>query len=187
MTEHGTTTPQDDRPLAIVISRYNRGVTDRLLDGAVAEAKRRGETEPGPAVIDAPGAFELAAIAARVAETGAYQGIVCLGCVIKGDTRHDEYINAAVANALADISVQSGIPAAFGVITAENAQQARDRAGGTKGNKGEEAMSALLDTLAAFDAIDAALEAGTPANVARTILGSPADKADASAGTEKHG
>lgn len=127
-------------------------------------------------MVDAPGAFELAALAARLAETGAYRGVVCLGCVVKGDTRHDEYINAAVAKALADISVQSGIPAAFGVITAENAQQAHDRAGGNKGNKGEEAAAALLDTLAAFDAIDDALEAGTPADIRPTIDSSSTDK-----------
>jgi 6,7-dimethyl-8-ribityllumazine synthase len=166
--------PTDPRPIAIAVSRYNRAVTDALLEGALAEADRRGE--PVPAVVDAPGTFELAALAARLAETGAYRGIACLGCVIKGDTRHDEYINAAVAHALADVSVQSGIPAAFGVITAENADQARARAGGYKGNKGQEAMAALLDTLAAFDAIDDALEAGTPAAVARTITDPAKDK-----------
>ncbi|MEO0629426.1 MAG: 6,7-dimethyl-8-ribityllumazine synthase [Planctomycetota bacterium] len=164
----------DNRPVAIAVSRYNRTVTDALLEGALAEAERRGETRP--AVVDAPGTFELAALAARLAETGAYRGIACLGCVVKGDTRHDEYINAAVAHALADISVQSGIPAAFGVITAENAQQARDRAGGAKGNKGQEAMAALLDTLDAFDAIDDALEAGTPSHVRPTIATPAQDK-----------
>ncbi|MEL6796775.1 MAG: 6,7-dimethyl-8-ribityllumazine synthase [Planctomycetota bacterium] len=164
----------DNRPVAIAVSRYNRSVTDALVEGALAEAERRGEARP--AVVDTPGAFELAAVAARLAETGAYRGIACLGCVIKGDTRHDEYINNAVACALADVSVQSGVPAAFGVITAENAQQARDRAGGSKGNKGQEAMAALLDTLAAFDAIDAALEADTPTEIRSTIASTAQDK-----------
>ncbi len=165
----------DTRPVAIAVSRYNRSVTDALLEGALGEAERRGEA--APAVVDAPGAFELAALAARLAETGAYRGIVCLGCVIKGDTRHDEYINSAVAHALADVSVQSGVPVAFGVITAENAQQARDRAGGSKGNKGREAMAALLDTLAAFEAIDDALEAGMPTQIRPTMPGLGPDKA----------
>lgn len=165
---------RDVRPIAIVVSRYNRTVTDALLEGALAEADRRGEA--APAVVDAPGTFELAALAARLAETGAYRGIVCLGCVIKGETRHDEYISAAVAHALADVSIQSGVPAAFGVITAQNAGQARDRAGGSKGNKGVEAAAALLDTLAAFEAIDDALEAGMPSQVRPTIATPGTDK-----------
>ncbi len=168
------TQPRDPRPIAIVVSRYNRGVTDALLEGALAEAQHHDE--PTPAVVDAPGTFELAAIAARLAETGAYRGVVCLGCVVRGETRHDEYINAAVAHALAEISVQSGVPAAFGVITAENAGQAHERAGGAKGNKGAEAMAALLDTLAAFEAIDDALEAGTLNQIRPTISAPSTDK-----------
>ncbi|MEM9661244.1 MAG: 6,7-dimethyl-8-ribityllumazine synthase [Planctomycetota bacterium] len=165
----------DPRPVAIAVSRYNLSVTDKLTEAALAEAAKRGEPRPG--VVDAPGTFELAAVAARLAETGAYRGIVCLGCVIKGETRHDEYISGAVAHAIANISIQSGVPASFGVITAENAAQARDRAGGSEGNKGQEAMAALLDTLAAFDAIDDALEAGTPSEIRSTIAAPGADKA----------
>lgn len=156
------------------MSRYNHGVTSRLLDGALGVLATRGEAEA--AVIDAPGAFELPALASRCVASGAYRGVICLGCIIKGQTRHDEHIASAVAHAIAQLSVSSGVPVVFGVITAETPQQAEDRAGGAKGNKGAEAAKALLDTLEAASAIDRAVRAGTPARVARAAGPRPTDK-----------
>ena len=96
------------------------------------------------------------------ARRGLFQGIVALGCVIKGQTDHSEYINHAVATGLGQIAIQSGVPVSFGVITAATAGQARDRAGGAHGNKGTEAMDALLDALAAQEALADAAQADRP-------------------------
>lgn len=129
------------------------------------------------AVVDAPGAFELPSIAGRCVETGAYRGVICLGCVIRGETSHDQHIASAIAHAISLIAVESGVPVAFGVITANTAEQALARAGGDKGNKGEEAASALIATIDAFEAIDEAIERGSPADVRRTATGDLPDKA----------
>lgn len=147
-----TATSSDARRIAVIVSRYNASVTERLCAGAVGVIASRldlGVVE----LISAPGAYELPALALAAANTGRYRGIVALGCLIKGETRHDRYIAQAVAHGLIQVTMQTGVPAAFGVITAENPAQARARAGGSKGNKGEEAAGALLDTLEAMDAI----------------------------------
>lgn len=141
-----------EQRVAVIVSRYNAAVTDRLREGAVAViASRMGRD--AVEVIPAPGAYELPALALAAAESGRYAGIVALGCLIKGETRHDRYIAEAVAHGLMQVTMRTGIPAAFGVITAENPSQARARAGGSKGNKGEEAAGALLDTLEVVAAI----------------------------------
>lgn len=141
--------------VAIVSSRYNASITDRLLQAALDTFADQcaGEAE----VVHAPGVFELPALAAAAAKTGRFDGILALGCVIKGETSHDRHIAGAVANALASMPAQLGLPVAFGVLTVDTVEQARARAGGAKGNKGREAMEALLETLASI----AALQAGT--------------------------
>ena|SRR5215831_13615732 len=140
-------------PIAIVVSRYNASITDRLVEGAREEyAARAGEPDL-LAIFDAPGSYELPTLVLTAAETGRYRGVLALGCLIRGETRHDRYIADAVAHGLMQVSLQTGIPVAFGVLTVENGKQARARAGGEKGNKGREAMAALLDTLASMDAI----------------------------------
>lgn len=138
-----------------MVSRYNPAVTDRLREGAVrAWASRRDSLDLDElTIIDAPGSFELTALSAEAAASNRFVGIVALGCLIKGDTRHDEYIAHAVAHGLTEVTMRTGVPVAFGVITALTPKQARDRAGGRKGNKGQEAMDALLDTLAAIRAL----------------------------------
>ncbi|MFN7021957.1 MAG: 6,7-dimethyl-8-ribityllumazine synthase [Phycisphaerales bacterium] len=143
--------------IAVVVSRYNASVTDRLRDGAVqAWASRREALGLGElTIVDAPGSFELSVLSAEAARTGRFAGVVALGCLVKGDTRHDEYIAHAVANGLTAVSIQTGVPVAFGLITALTPRQARDRAGGPRGNKGREAMDALLDTLTALHALRA--------------------------------
>ena len=141
--------------VAIITSRYNASVTDRLLAGALDSLRRRQPDAPEPGVFSAAGAFELPALAAAAARSGRFDGVVCLGCIIKGETRHDAYIATAVANALAAMPAQLGVPVAFGVLTVETPEQALARAGGRQGNKGNEAMDALLDTIDAVHAIEA--------------------------------
>jgi 6,7-dimethyl-8-ribityllumazine synthase len=148
--------------IAIVWSRYNASVTEPMLDGAADEFTRRFGTGAGVTVIPAPGAFELVAISLAAADSGRFDGIAALGCIIKGETTHDQHLASAVAHGLVHITLQTGIPTAFGVLTTNNARQARQRAGGKKGNKGAEAMSALLDTIAASQAV---LDADGPLTV----------------------
>lgn len=137
-------------PSAVVVSRYNETVTSVMLDGAVGAYLGRGGVESDLAVLEAPGAYELISIARAAASSGMYGSVVCLGCVIKGETSHDVHISNAVANGLAQITIKTGIPVAFGVLTTNTNEQAIARAGGDKGNKGAEAMNAALD---AADAI----------------------------------
>lgn len=150
MPPEGSPTPP---PVAVVVSRYNASITDRLRDGALAAYVARGGRREDVQVFEAPGSFELTVIAAEAARCGRFAGVVALGCVIKGETRHDEYICHAVAQGVTTAAVQTGVPIAFGLVTTENSGQARERAGGIHGNKGEDSMKALLDTIAAVRAI----------------------------------
>jgi 6,7-dimethyl-8-ribityllumazine synthase len=155
-------TPSSLPPIAIVVSRYNERVTGALCRGATETYLEAGG-EPGLlATIDAPGAFELTGLCLHAARSGLYAGVVALGCIVRGDTRHDRYLAAAVAQGLTGVTLATGIPVAFGVLTVEKAEQAEARAGGSKGNKGCEAMSALLASIGAMRAIEAASRVGQP-------------------------
>jgi 6,7-dimethyl-8-ribityllumazine synthase len=153
---HAATLP----PVAIAVSRFNSSITDRLLEGAMGVYAARGGELSAVAVLDAPGSFELPAIALAAAKAGRFAGVVALGCLIRGQTRHDRYIAQAVANGLVSVTIATGLPVTFGVLTVETAEQARDRAGGARGNKGADAMAALLDTLAVTDSLAHAVRAG---------------------------
>ncbi len=141
-------------PSAVVVSRYNETVTSVMLDGAIGAYLGRGGAESELAVLEAPGAYELISIARAAATSGLYATVVCLGCVIKGETSHDVYISNAVAVGLAQITIETGVPVAFGVLTTNTNEQAIARAGGDKGNKGAEAMDAALDAADAISAIE---------------------------------
>lgn len=138
-------------PVAVLVSRYNESVTGAMLDGAVRAYTERGGDPTGLTIVEAPGAYELVALAAAAADR--HKAVVCLGCVIRGETPHDEHIARAVAHGLAEITVKTGVPVAFGVLTTLNAQQALDRADGAKGNKGAEAMHAAMDAAEAVAAL----------------------------------
>jgi len=144
--------PLDARPLrvALIVSRYNPEATGVMRDGA-----RRAFTEAGGLAgnlteVDAPGTFELAVIAGGALRSDRYDAAVCLGCVLKGETRHDEVIADAVATALAQLSAETARPAAFGVLTVDTQAQALARAGGARGNKGAEAMNAAIEAAGAL-------------------------------------
>ncbi|MBL0926162.1 MAG: 6,7-dimethyl-8-ribityllumazine synthase [Phycisphaerales bacterium] len=144
----------DNANVAVVVSRYNWFATGPMLEGARAEFARvvggRGELT----VLEVPGSFELTAAAAAAALSDRFDAVVCLGCLVKGETRHDEFIAHAVAQGLAGISAQTGKPIGFGVLTVNTPEQARERSGGTQGNKGAEAMLAALQTLATLRSIE---------------------------------
>lgn len=137
--------------VAVVVSRYNRRITDALEAGARSEFERRG-VGGRLEVVSVPGAFELA-VGAGAAQRAGFDGVVCLGCLITGETTHDRYIAGAVSHALAELSAREGVPVGFGLLTCQTVEQAEARAGGAMGNKGAEAMGAVLETLAALRGI----------------------------------
>jgi 6,7-dimethyl-8-ribityllumazine synthase len=141
--------------VAVVVSRYNSTITGRLLEGAQGAYAAAGGAPQDLLVVDAPGSFELPALALAAATSGKVRGVVTLGCIIRGETRHDQYLAQAVATGVVDVTMRTGIPVTFGVLTTENVEQAEARAGGAQGNKGAEAMEALLLTIAAAASIGA--------------------------------
>ncbi|MBK7405285.1 MAG: 6,7-dimethyl-8-ribityllumazine synthase [Phycisphaerales bacterium] len=140
-------------PVAVIVAQYNASVTNRLRDAALEAYVQAGGNVADVAVIEAPGSFELPALALAAAKTGRFAGVVALGCVIQGETSHNHHIADAVAHGLIAVTLQTGVPATFGVITAETAGQAYARAGGREGNKGAESMQAVLETIAASEAL----------------------------------
>jgi 6,7-dimethyl-8-ribityllumazine synthase len=130
--------------IGIVVSEWNEPITGALLEGCKTTLLAAGVPESNIHVSWVPGAFELPLGAKMLAGKEKLDGLVCLGCVIKGDTRHDEYINAAVSQGIMQLSLVSGKPVTFGLLTVENEQQALDRAGGKHGNKGDEAAQTVL-------------------------------------------
>ncbi len=132
--------------VAILVSQYNERVTTRLLDGALECCRAAGLAEPDIDVVWLPGAFELGAAASAAAGTGRYAAIVALGAVVRGETAHFEFVAGEAARGLMQVSVERGMPVAFGVLTTETMDQALARAGGSAGNKGYEATEAALRT-----------------------------------------
>lgn len=133
--------------VAIVVSRFNELITERLLDGALDTLKRHGHPPDQVLVVHVPGSFELPLVARRLAHSGQFQAVICLGAVIQGQTTHHEYINQQVAAGLLEASTSSGIPVTFGVLTCQTMEQALDRAGGKAGNKGHEATLAAIEVM----------------------------------------
>lgn len=138
--------------IAVVVSRYHSLVTQRLLDGALEAARARGAEVD---VIFSPGAFELGILSLEAARSGRYAGVAALGCVIRGETTHYDYVCSESARGVLRAGLETGVPVAFGVLTCETAEQAFARAGGTAGNKGFEAVETALDTAAALGAVRA--------------------------------
>ena len=129
---------------AIVLSRFNDFVTHRLLEGALDALTRTGAAEGDIDVIKVPGSFEIPLAAKKAAGSGKYHAVICLGTLIQGETPHFTYICNEVTKGIASVSLDSEVPVAFGVVTAESVEQAIDRAGLKSGNKGfEAAMSAV--------------------------------------------
>jgi 6,7-dimethyl-8-ribityllumazine synthase len=130
--------------IAIAVARFNTLITERLLAGALEGLSALAVAEDRTAVAWVPGTFELPFAAHRFAETGRYDAVVCLGCVIKGETDHNEYINHATALALEDVGLRMGVPAIFGVVTVNSLEQALARAEEGTANKGYEAAIAAV-------------------------------------------
>lgn len=134
-----------DHDFALVVSRFNELVTQRLLDGAVAAFARHGVPSERLDVVSVPGAVEIPVVAARLAASGRYGAVVALGAVIRGDTGHYDHVAGMVSSGLAQAATSSGVPVIFGVLTTDTLEQALDRAGGKAGNKGAEAAVTALE------------------------------------------
>ena len=144
MTEIRGTFDAHGRRFAIVAARFNEIVVEKLVHGALACFLAHGLTEEDVVVAWVPGAFELPLLAKRLAETGLYDGIVCVGAVIRGETPHFDYVAAEAARGIQRAALDTGIPILFGVLTTDSMDQALDRAGGKHGNKGwDSAMGAM--------------------------------------------
>ncbi len=123
----------------IVVSRFNEFISNRLLEGALDALKRHDADMDAVDIAWAPGSFELPLVAQRLAKSGQYNAVICLGAVIRGSTPHFDYIAAEVAKGIAKVGLDSGIPVVFGVVTADSIEQAVERAGAKQGNKGWQA------------------------------------------------
>jgi len=135
----------EGKAFAIVVARFNDVVTGKLLEGAVDMLVRLGAAESDVTVAWVPGAFEIPVAARRLAATGRYAAVVCLGTVVRGQTPHFEYVAGQCAAGIAAIGAETGVPAILGVLTTETMEQAFDRAGGKMGNKGAEAAQAAVE------------------------------------------
>jgi len=138
--------------LAVVVSRFNSFVTDRLREGALDAIAKAGGTLAEGDVIQIPGAWEFPVTVRALAHRG-YDAIICLGAVIRGDTPHFDYVAGEAARGIADASAASGVPMAFGILTTNTVEQATDRAGGKHGNKGYDAAMTAIEMALTLRAI----------------------------------
>ncbi|MHC5115082.1 MAG: 6,7-dimethyl-8-ribityllumazine synthase [Planctomycetota bacterium] len=142
--------------IGVVVSRYHGEITGALLDGAVETFVEAGGSAGDLLTVPSPGAFELTTICQAVAQRPEIHGVVALGCVIRGETMHDQHLAQAVAGGLTRITLDTGKPVAFGVLTCQTLHQARDRAGGANGNKGAEAMAAVIEAVRSVRSVSGA-------------------------------
>ena len=148
--------PAPQAKVAIVVSRFNSFINDRLVEGALDTLKRQGQiADENITIVKVPGAVELPLAAKRLAKSKQFDGIVALGCVIRGGTAHFEYVSGECAKGLAQVALDAEIPVAFGVLTTENIEQAIERAGTKAGNKGVEAALSTLEMINVMNALGA--------------------------------
>jgi 6,7-dimethyl-8-ribityllumazine synthase len=146
-----------DGRFGIVVARFNRSITERLLEGAVQTLRSHGVPDERIDVAWVPGAFEIPTAAGRFVDTGRYAAVLCLGAVIRGETTHDQHINRAVSTVLAELGAESGVPVLFGVLTCNTLEQAIVRSGGQLPTTGKDHTQARIGNKG-VDCAEAALE-----------------------------
>ena len=144
-TFEGQLTTTNEDKFCIIISRFNDFIGSKLLEGAVDELKRHGVADDNIDIVRVPGAFEIPLTAQKFAQSGKYNAIITLGAVIKGSTSHYDYVCAEVSKGVAQVSLQTGVPVIFGVLTTDNIEQAIERAGTKAGNKGSDAAKSAIE------------------------------------------
>ena len=135
----------EDIKVGIIVARFNEFITSKLLSGALDTLTRHEVKEENIQVAWVPGAFEIPLIASKMAESGKYDAVICLGAVIRGSTSHYDYVCSEVSKGISSVSLKSGIPVMFGVLTTENIEQAIERAGSKAGNKGSECAQGAIE------------------------------------------
>lgn len=141
--------------IGILVSRFNSFIGERLVEGAIDALVRHGAEQDNLVVVRVPGAFEIPPVAKKMAESGRYDALVCLGAVIRGATPHFDYVSAEVSKGIAAVSMDAGIPVTFGVLTTDTLEQAIERAGSKAGNKGFDAAVAAIEMANLYKAIKA--------------------------------
>ena len=142
-----------DRKFAIVVSRFNDFITSKLVDGALDCLLRHEVKDEDITLVKVPGAFEIPLTAQKLAESGNYDGVICLGAVIRGATTHYDYVCSEVSKGIAKITLDTGLPVGFGIVTTENIEQAIERAGTKSGNKGYDTAMSVLEMVDLFNAM----------------------------------
>ena len=138
---------------AVLVSRFNDFISSKLVEGAMDALKRHGGNEEQVTLIKVPGAFEIPLAAKKLAESGKFNAIICLGAVIRGSTPHFDYVAAEVSKGIAQVALESKVPVTFGVLTTDNLEQAIERAGSKSGNKGWDAAIAAMEMVNLFKEI----------------------------------
>ena len=144
-TYEGKLVASENDKFCIILARFNDFIGTKLLSGAIDELKRHGTREENIDIVRVPGAFEIPVIAQKFASTKKYNAIITLGAVIKGETPHFDYVSNEVAKGVAQVSLNTGIPVTFGVLTTDNIEQAIERAGTKAGNKGSDAARTAIE------------------------------------------
>ncbi|MBW2037812.1 MAG: 6,7-dimethyl-8-ribityllumazine synthase [Deltaproteobacteria bacterium] len=143
----------EGKRFAVIVSRFNDFISHRLVNGALDALGRHGADDENIDVVKVPGCFEIPFMAKKMAQSGRYNAVICLGAVIRGSTPHFEYISVQVSRGIASAGVESGIPVIFGVITADTLEQAIERAGSKAGNKGWDAAVAAMEMANLMDSV----------------------------------
>ena len=144
----------EGKKFALVASRFNDFITEKLIGGAVDALVRSGAKEADIEIAKVPGAFEIPLVAKKLALKGRYDAVICLGAVIRGATPHFEYVSAEVSKGVAQIGMETGVPVIFGIVTTDTIEQAIERAGAKAGNKGWSAGMAAVEMVNLLEAID---------------------------------
>lgn len=153
MKVHEGTYDARGRRFAVAVSRFNEVVTERLLEGALAAFRRFGISEEDLEVARVPGSFELPLVARRLAASGQFDAVVCLGAVIRGETAHFDLVAGESARGIRQVALETGVPCIFGVLTTDTLEQALDRAGGKHGNKGWDAATAAVEMASLLESL----------------------------------
>ena len=154
-TLEGMLVAKDGMKVGIVVSRFNEFITNKLLGGAVDGLVRHGVAENNITTAWVPGAFEIPLVASKMAKSGKYDAVICLGAVIRGSTSHYDYVCNEVSKGIATVSLESGVPVLFGVLTTENIEQAIERAGTKAGNKGYDCATSAIEMVNLIRDMDA--------------------------------
>ncbi|MDH3345285.1 MAG: 6,7-dimethyl-8-ribityllumazine synthase [Desulfobacteraceae bacterium] len=146
----------EGKKFGLVVSRFNNFITERLLEGALDGLLRSGGRDEDIEIVKVPGAFEIPLIAKKMAATGRYHAIICLGAVIRGATPHFDYVSAEVSKGIAVVSLESQVPVIFGIVTTDTIEQAIERAGTKAGNKGWSAAITAIEMANLIEIVDQA-------------------------------